>query len=330
MKSNRIEWIDTLKILGIFYIYLGHFGKSAGSLYPFVFSFHVPLFFFISGLFASSPNSIGALLKVTKKTFSAIIIPYFIFCVISIMFYCIRFQWGPDIFYEKVVGALTGVRGVVFAESLWFLPCLFVVIIYHATLSLIFKRKAFVLAISLVIYVWLMPKAIISHPYYFFNVDSGLCYLAYYSLGGVLSSTLQFNSFKEKSMKFKAIFISLLLLSLILFINSYFYGYEIFFKKIESSHIRVLVAFFVTSLLFIPSIAIAYLINSKTLSSMGRSTIVFCGTEQILKLAVFSSISLFGFKLSFTNPAQTVIISVLCLALSNITIVKAYNYYMKK
>lgn len=51
--NKRIEWLDTLKLIVIFYIYLGHLGKDAGKLYPFVFSFHVPLFFFISGLFFS-------------------------------------------------------------------------------------------------------------------------------------------------------------------------------------------------------------------------------------------------------------------------------------
>ncbi|HFO9614052.1 TPA: acyltransferase family protein, partial [Escherichia coli] len=49
--NHRLEWIDSLKAVAIFWIYLGHFGDNAKQLYPFVFSFHVPLFFFISGIF---------------------------------------------------------------------------------------------------------------------------------------------------------------------------------------------------------------------------------------------------------------------------------------
>ena len=44
-NDNRYNWIDTLRFLGIFAIYLGHFGNRAGKLYLFVFSYHVPLFF---------------------------------------------------------------------------------------------------------------------------------------------------------------------------------------------------------------------------------------------------------------------------------------------
>jgi len=42
--TYRYEWVDVLKALGIFSIYLGHFGKATGKLYPFVFEYHVPLF----------------------------------------------------------------------------------------------------------------------------------------------------------------------------------------------------------------------------------------------------------------------------------------------
>lgn len=48
-NNNRIAWVDALKFLGIFAIYVGHFGDSAGKLYLYVFTFHVQLFFFVSG-----------------------------------------------------------------------------------------------------------------------------------------------------------------------------------------------------------------------------------------------------------------------------------------
>ena len=48
-KNNRIEWIDICKYLGILAIYIGHFGTDAGSAFKFVFTYHVPLFFFLSG-----------------------------------------------------------------------------------------------------------------------------------------------------------------------------------------------------------------------------------------------------------------------------------------
>ena len=46
---QRIQWVDTAKFLGIFAIYLGHFAEASGNALDFVFSYHIPLFFFLSG-----------------------------------------------------------------------------------------------------------------------------------------------------------------------------------------------------------------------------------------------------------------------------------------
>ena len=51
MKKERIAWVNVLKFLGIFAIYLGHYQQSAGNFYQYVFAYHVALFFFISGFF---------------------------------------------------------------------------------------------------------------------------------------------------------------------------------------------------------------------------------------------------------------------------------------
>ncbi len=48
--KQRVGWIDVAKCLGIFAIYLGHFGEKAGKAYMFVFLYHVPLFFSFQGV----------------------------------------------------------------------------------------------------------------------------------------------------------------------------------------------------------------------------------------------------------------------------------------
>ena len=44
---NRIAWVDWVKALSIFFVVVGHVGSE--SLRPFVYAFHVPAFFVISG-----------------------------------------------------------------------------------------------------------------------------------------------------------------------------------------------------------------------------------------------------------------------------------------
>ena len=58
-RKTRHDWVDALKFLGIFAIYLGHLGLGAGKLYPFVFSYHVPLFFFAAGFFTIKKNDLS-------------------------------------------------------------------------------------------------------------------------------------------------------------------------------------------------------------------------------------------------------------------------------
>jgi len=329
-SNHRVDWIDTLKLIGIFYIYVGHFGKNAGLLYPFVFSFHVPLFFFISGIFAKKPDNLKSLPNIFLKSFKLIIVPYFIFCVLSLAFYLVRFNWDAATLYRSAIGAIFGVRGGIFAESLWFLPCMFIVIIYHSIMMCIIKNKWLVMSLSFLIYLWLMPKAIISHPKLFFNLDSAACYLSYYSLGYCLASPLKFNSIYERSFQFRLASALITAISTSLFIYVYFHGFDSLIKWISITHVRVASAFVLTCLMFIPSLALAYILNSSLLSDMGKSTIVYCGTEQIIKLTFFSLVSLLGLKINYSSPIQPVIISVICLYVSHKTISRAYNYYINK
>ncbi len=44
---KRIEWVDIARGIGIILVILGHIG--IGKVGKFIYSFHIPLFFFLSG-----------------------------------------------------------------------------------------------------------------------------------------------------------------------------------------------------------------------------------------------------------------------------------------
>ena len=56
INKKRIEWVDIAKGIGIFLMVMGHTGiPRIGNQW--IYSFHMPLFFFISGfLFNTSVN----------------------------------------------------------------------------------------------------------------------------------------------------------------------------------------------------------------------------------------------------------------------------------
>ena len=86
MKNNkRIAWIDNAKAIAIFFIVLGH-RLPSGELCGYLYSFHVPMFFFLSGLTFSADKSPQ---KYLKEKATRILIPYFAFSLVSIAIYCI-------------------------------------------------------------------------------------------------------------------------------------------------------------------------------------------------------------------------------------------------
>lgn len=87
MEENKryIPWINYAKVFGIFLVIYGHDGLS-GSLVTFIYSFHMPLFFIISGILYK-PQGIKTMLK---KDFKSLIIPYFslnIICLLNKIFH---------------------------------------------------------------------------------------------------------------------------------------------------------------------------------------------------------------------------------------------------
>ena len=152
--AQRLSYIDTMKAIGIALIVFGHAPGLDASLKTLIYSFHMPLFFFVSGLLLSD-EKLG--LKITDYFISqirALGIPYLFFWVISYLYWLPTHTlsasapeyigipwWGP------IEGMLIGNGATLYVNVvLWFFTCLFVT-------SMIFfvARKLFSYAVLLVI-----------------------------------------------------------------------------------------------------------------------------------------------------------------------------------
>jgi fucose 4-O-acetylase-like acetyltransferase len=58
--TTRVGWIDFCKGIGIFLVVLGHILRDVIAV-DYIYSFHMPLFFFLSGLVSNAGNMIGKL-----------------------------------------------------------------------------------------------------------------------------------------------------------------------------------------------------------------------------------------------------------------------------
>jgi fucose 4-O-acetylase-like acetyltransferase len=127
--SERIGFFDVARGIGILLVVLGH--NDFGSLSPFfhrlIYSFHVPLFFFLSGYFI---NTAIPFTDYFKKRFHSVLKPY-LFTIFLIYFASVSFEkMGFQNAIVRIVKSLYGSVTYIGWDQLWFLPNLFVVGLY--------------------------------------------------------------------------------------------------------------------------------------------------------------------------------------------------------
>ena len=144
----RIYWVDALRFIAIFLVYIGHLGPNAGRIYSFVYLFHVPLFFFISGMFFKSGNGI---IGNTKSAFKKLMIPYFIYSLASLVVYTLFLQKDVTSVQQYVIQMLEAKRNFTeYAVQMWFLPCMFLIMVFFHFLKTIIKNDVAVFLVCTV------------------------------------------------------------------------------------------------------------------------------------------------------------------------------------
>lgn len=122
-KTNkvRLNYIDIAKGIGILLVVIGHTVKDDYS-HAIIFSFHMPLFFILSGFFIKPQNLKDNFLKIWRS----LLIPYLFACSISLM--CTLVFTNKDLLDEIktmiLVGYKMGQRDIPFMPVIWFLPVL--------------------------------------------------------------------------------------------------------------------------------------------------------------------------------------------------------------
>jgi len=139
--SKRIEYIDIARGIGILLVVLGHndFALVSPFAYKVIYSFHMPLFFFLSGYFINP--SIG-FWEFIQKRFNSLLKPY-LFTIFMIYFVSVSFEkmsFQTAIF--RITKSLYGSGYYIDWVQLWFLPHLFVVSLYaYIFIALVWRFK---------------------------------------------------------------------------------------------------------------------------------------------------------------------------------------------
>ena len=131
--NKRLDYIDMAKGIGMLLVLLGHLqGDQIFTLSPyihpfcvFIFSFHMPMFFIISGiLIAIKSEETKDFATTAKKRFRGIMIPYYWFSFFYLLV-VIKALIGGAIAPETLYVNLWYVIGGYGMNVLWFLPAIF-------------------------------------------------------------------------------------------------------------------------------------------------------------------------------------------------------------
>jgi fucose 4-O-acetylase-like acetyltransferase len=324
IEKEHINWIDVLKFLGIFAIYLAHFGQDAGPFYLFGFAYRVPLFFFAAGCLESVSSNNSTYPRFVFQKFKILMVPFIFFVVVNLAITGLANNIEPSSLLSILKQDLMGIRNQITAAGLWFIPCIFVMEVVFRVLKQFLKNKWVIFLASLVLFIiatQFLGFDPTQTPRWFWNIDSALAYIPFFALGYLVFPSL-ISLFKMQSIRISVV---LIVSGLICF----GYALRLYFGKdlLQDMILPIKpIMYFYPIIKAIPLIwcnillAVAFQ-NIEFLQKIGRNTLWLCGFEHLYKFCVSTLIALFGLKLQLQNPLATFLYVLALVLLSTYTII---------
>lgn len=221
MSTNRLNVIDVAKGIGMILVIFAHVNYTP-ELLVLIYSFHMPLFFLISGMMYNKDKypDFKSFLKRRMKT---LIIPYVYFAFFSIVYVFISEKMFPQLFDipgEKYIRYLTQIvisnwSGTHANEPLWFVLCLFLVEILYYFISK--KKVRFIIPVCFLLSCcgWVLESGMLNFDNKLlpWSMDSALFALSFYAIGNLSSGFVKNTIQKIKNHKYgKVICIGLIIL----------------------------------------------------------------------------------------------------------------------
>lgn len=131
----RNHTIDVLRGLTIILVVFGHITRTMW-LNSYIWSFHIPVFFILSG-FLYNPERFSSIKSFIIKKLKGLVVPYFFFGGITYLYWLLvesRFRGSDLNAWEQLFGLFYGTRYDHFLDfngPLWFIPCLFTMSVFY-------------------------------------------------------------------------------------------------------------------------------------------------------------------------------------------------------
>lgn len=342
--KERYYWVDVAKAIGIFFIFQAHLLQRAYRsspeevylLYKFIYAFHLPLFFFISGFFYKKRDvpklkQVGILFQ--KRIFPVLLFAALTF-IISIPYQYLKFGKLDGAYYlDNLLSLLQGNPHL--SATLWFLVCLWVVEIWAVMILPSVKTTLVGILITFLFlyygYAWTTSPSFEEYyifPKYFWYVQESSVGFGFYAAG--------YTSFKWAVRLMKNNFALRGLLGVIFSIVSYFAAqlnlpYKGFVMVMKASEHGSLFPFLVAAFAgtFATLLFASLIPKFKWIDYVGRNTLVLLGMNGLF-MSFFNS-HILAFLDHYDSAAWVIFdsiwVSALTIALS-VPVIELLNRYL--
>lgn len=309
-EKKRLLWIDTSKGIAILFVVIGHMIPMTSKFSIWFYSFHIPIFFMISGVLiqysSMTLHNISAKDIIAKKA-KALLYPYFVFSLFSVV--KIFITDGIKSAGKGVVNTLL-FDGI---DALWFLPSLFIAELLFLFLKKYTYKKFFIFCLYAVAFV---ITSIFSYYYYAIYGSTGyilkillkiLNEINRALIGSIFVCIGYYSYAILKKMSSKMLYLCCV------FLISMFISFGIFFVfyNIADLHYSIIgnpIVYYVAAIagsyfVFSFSMLISYIekyIKYNILTYWGKNSLIIFLTHLNLGITLISK------KLSFFNSCQTI------------------------
>lgn len=188
-RTGRVLWIDILKGIGLIAVIFGHIYRNVPVL-QWLYTFHVPLFFFAGGLLYKEREIKADL----RRRFQTIVIPYFTLGGLVLLYWILIERHFRELALTPLQAAGGFLYGsfdkLEFHSHLWFLPCYFVTMVFYNILRKSLGRRAVsVIALLFGAAYAFGPDLGYALPELPWGADRVLRYLPFVELGSILNES---------------------------------------------------------------------------------------------------------------------------------------------
>ena len=133
-KKRELHYIDIAKGIAIFLVVLGHVYMTEDTCNRWIYSFHVPVFFIITGMLMEHSNG-WKKKKLTENILieaKRLLYPYAVFCILAYAYIVYVYFFEPGrVAYKRLYTTVFDILILEGTSALWFLPAIFYAKIIH-------------------------------------------------------------------------------------------------------------------------------------------------------------------------------------------------------